>query len=231
MKKLFVLFVLVGIMTFASLAQATSITYELDFEFSGGASPKSDSPWAIATFDDHDGTGAVTLTMQSSLGFDEILTLWYFNFDTSTFNINELDFEYDNINSTGPPVQATDGITVGDNFKNVAGGGNFDIAFDFPPPPGNADMFDGTETVIYEITSTEAIDASAFDIFSTGGGNGMFKTAAHIQRIDPDNQFSGWIGPDEGSIPPTPPIPEPSTLFLLGIGLMGILGLGRKLKK
>ena len=44
-----------------------------------------------------------------------------------------------------------------------------------------------------------------------GGGNGSYRSAAHVTRIGQNND-SGWIGA----------IPEPGTGALLGLGLLGL---------
>lgn len=63
-------------------------------------------------------------------------------------------------------------------------------------------------------------DGASSGLWSTehllnNGGN--IPTISHLSLWNPSTE--------------TPPIPEPSTVFLLGLGLLGILGLGRKLKK
>jgi hypothetical protein len=119
---------------------------------------------------------------------------------------------------------------IGANIINVAGGGQYDIVFDFPN--ASADRFTDNETLIYDFNYFGVLDPSSFNFFSyPGGGNGSYLTAAHIGGIsdqrcseaDPACK-SGWIAPGDGNTP----IPEPGTLILLGSGLLGAAAYGRK---
>ena len=107
----------------------------------------------------------------------------------------------------------------------AAGGGLFDIRFDFPPPPGHdTDAFSFGETLVYDISYVGVggpFTASSFDVLSApGGGNGTYASAAHIMRIGPQADGSGWIGDAT--------VPEPSTALLLGAGLAGLATVGRR---
>jgi hypothetical protein len=135
---------------------------------------------------------------------------WYFNFsgDPTT-----LDFSYD----SAADVEAAS-IDKGSDAYKADGDGFFDIRFVFD----NGDFGEGEESV-YLITGT-GITADSFDLFSApGGGNGSWNTAAHVGGIGPCDQYSGWIG---GSS-----VPIPGAVWLLGSGLIGLVGFRKKLKK
>jgi hypothetical protein len=196
-----------------SIASATTLTLGLDVEFSGGSEPVSaTTPWVTITLDDSfGGANTVRMTIEASNltggSTGESINAFYLNFD-SALDPTLLSFlAVDNADST------PNSINTGANAFQADGDGLFDIEFDMPPPPGNANSrFTGGESIVYDITFGSAIDVSSFSFASEmGGGNGSYFAAAHITRIDGNN--SGWIGA---------PVPEPSTALLVALG-MGLL--------
>jgi hypothetical protein len=205
-------------------AGAATLTLGLDVEFSGATPPVSGTtPWVTATFDDSVGgpnTVRLTMTADNLTGgtTGENIELFHFNFDP-LLDPTALSFTaVDNSASNPENGQGDNGIFTGVNAFMANGDGNYDIVFNFPPPPGQSgNRFTGGESVIYDITYTSAIDVNSFNHFSDeGGGQGTYLAAAHIQRINGND--SGWIGV----------VPEPSTAALFGLGMVGVASIRRR---
>jgi hypothetical protein len=218
-KRVFLIIMLVAVLVvLAPSVQAASITFGLDVEFSGATQPAGSPPWITATFDDSFGDlNTVRLIMSAdNLVGDESIGFWLFNFDP-TLDLTQLSFTAVS-NTASVPNISTD-INV---FK-ADGDGLYDIQFNFPPPPGDfIYRFTTGESVIYDITYVAPIDVYSFNFLSAiDGGQGTYFTAAQIQSIGQAGE-SGWIGT---------PIPEPSTMLLLGGGLIGLGAFRRRFRK
>jgi hypothetical protein len=208
--------------------QAVSLTFDLDIEFSGATPPAGTAPWISATFDDAVNPGFVRLTMSAdNLVGTEFIDDWLFNLDPALDPTALMFTPISNVDSV------PNSISTGVDAFQADGDGKYDILFDFPPPPGTfASEFTTGETVIYDISGIVGLTANSFDFLSApAGGHGPFKSAAHIQGIGPTGNDSGWIAPDDGNGggPPTgSPVPEPGTLVLMGLGLVGLGWVARR---
>ncbi len=211
--------ILAGMLIFSTSAQA--LQFDFNTVFSGTVMPGGSTPWATATFS---GTSTVTLTITSSMTTaGQFITEMSFNLDPA-LDPTKLSFS--------APVSITPGLTAptitkGVNGFQADGDGKFDILFSFQQASG-AGRFDGTDSVTYTITSTEAgLTADSFNFLSApGGGAGSWSAATHIQGIDDlaGGTTSDWIGPGTGAFP----TPEPGTMLLLGLGLLGLGIVARK---
>jgi hypothetical protein len=200
-----------------SAATASTLTLGLDVEFSGASEPVSaTTPWVTITLDDSfGGANTVRMTLEATNltggSSGENVNAFYLNFDTALDPTALIFTAIDNAASQ------PNSISTGVNAFQADGDGFFDILFDMPPPPGDANSrLTGGESIIYDITYGSAIDISSFGFQSElGGGGGSFAAAAQITRINGTD--SGWIGA----------VPEPSSALLIALGL-GALGMRRR---
>jgi hypothetical protein len=216
-KSLMLLLLIFGMtisLSFVSKGHADSITFDLNYEFSGGQSPVGDpAPWLRATFTD--ATNGVLLKMEAiNLTAAEWVKDWYFNFD-DTKNVNDLVFAY----QSGIKTSA---VSRKKSQLQADGDGVFDFKFQFPT--AKPKRFGVGSTSIYLITGIDGLNVYDFDFLSeVNGKEGIFASAAHIGGIGKDAEGSGWIG--------TTPVPEPATIFFLGTGLFGLCVFKKRFKR
>ncbi|MBN1930635.1 MAG: PEP-CTERM sorting domain-containing protein [Desulfobacterales bacterium] len=233
MKK-FLLIITILVFGMVPSTWATSISFDLGYEFSGGTSPQGGIPWVTVTFDDEGSTGSVVMTINNSgLTGTEFMSEFYFNFDspgTLSADSEEKFNDYSIISSsTHTAIDSFKYDANGDNQKGYKadGDGFFDLVIGFPE---SGDRFAANEIFALTLTGTD-ITAGSFNYLSEGAGNSPngWYVAAHIQGIGPEGKDSGWVtdggggGGGGGD-----PIPEPATLMLLGIGLLGTTVITRK---
>ena len=76
---------LLGLLALPAAGSATTLSIDLDFEFSGAQEPAGGSPWVNLTFDDSvPGTNKVRLTITNvGITADEFVAAVYVNFNTA----------------------------------------------------------------------------------------------------------------------------------------------------
>lgn len=201
--------------------QAATVTFNLSQVFSDGAvAPDGPAPYATVTLDDGGGSGSVVMTLSISgdVGAADLTEL-YLNFDPN-LTLGNLNFAYDG-SSTGPAA-INSPIDVGTNAFQSDGDGKFDIFFNFPTSAPNVSAGD---TVIYNITSSDAITANSFNFLSDmGGGEGTYLAASKWQSTGPAPfNDSAWVGAS--------PVPVPAAVWLFGSGLIGLVAVARRKKQ
>jgi hypothetical protein len=179
----------------ATSSLAAVISYDLSIEFSGATPPAGTAPWLRATFDDGGGSGSVTMTLTAlNLTGGEFVRFWDFNLDPA---LSPASLSFSAPSKTGTFVDPV--IATGVNAFQADGDGLYDIRVEFDNAPP-ADRFGVGDSVQYTITGIPTLTASSFDFLSApAGGHGPFPTAAHVQGIGVDGNFSGWVTTPEPS--------------------------------
>jgi len=217
MKKLIIYGMALLLFMAAGSAHA-SLSFNPGSTFSGTA------PVGSLTADFTDVAGGVQLVLTSNLASGENLDpgkSFYFNINPAKDSILQ-NLSFTLMGNTNFSQQAVVSTGV-DSFK-ADGDGYYDINFTYT---SSTKAFTTGESQTYKITTTSGtISASDFINYlsSTGGGNGNWLAAAHVQNTPAGASGSAWVG---GTITPTP---IPAAAWLLGSGLLGLVGIRRRMQ-
>lgn len=198
----------------ATPVAALTLSYDLNYEFSGASAPSGPTPWVTITIDDSfGGPNDVRVTISNvNITGVEFVSEVSLNLDP-TLDPTQLSFSAVNTSAV-----ASVGFNTGVDAFQADGDGKFDILLSLPPPPGAfSAKFTAGESIVFDLSYTAPISAASFDFFSApGGGAGSYHAAAHVQGIGEDGEESGWIGDGDAV--------EPSLLGLLALGGLALLG-------
>jgi len=137
------------------------------------------------------------------------------NGSMSQLYLNSTVAPFSNTSFACSSCSAVTGLSVvfGFDSEQADGDGLYDLLIDITNP----NRLDAGETIVFTLTA-DGLTAASFEALSKdAGGHGPFQAAAHIQNI-PNGAGSGWIADT----------PEPTSMLLLGTGLVGIAASLRK---
>lgn len=217
----------------SSAVEASTLTFAYGEEISGGDVPATGGgapPWLVATFDDEDTAGSVSLDLQANLqGESEFITKVLFNLDPALDGLlTGSPAELTITKSNAQAMAAT--ANVGLDAFNGGTGGRYDIQLGFPSSnsPGTDRFVNGDlAQFVFEGTDLTASDFAALDARNSDQREG-YLSLAHVQGIGDAGEGSGWIAPSNNPGDDPPQVPVPGTLALLGAGLLGAGLQGRR---
>ncbi len=198
-----------------SMASAAIIETGMSTTFSG-SEPVGNPPWITIHIDDEGSAGSAYLTItNTSLTGSEFLSNMYMNFDPS-LDVDALNFSV--IDTEGKFKNPS--VKTDEDKWNIAGSGRYDIEMKFKTK--KHERFEASESIRFLITGPQSMTAESFNQLSTGGDNGQYMIAAHVQSIGERGKLSGWVG--------AAPVPEPATVAMLTMGGAAMIARRRRKK-
>jgi hypothetical protein len=208
--KKFILFlsVLAFVCSFATSTHALEFDYNYAYT---GTSPSGPAPWLNVTFENMgtstQGKKIVRITFEAlHLKPGEFVTDWYFNINPS-IDLTKLSYSQ----LYGP--EAT--FSFGQDQYKSPGDGKYDMKVSFSSSQNGRFGSDGDASFQIESPDT-SFGMASFNFSSTPdtGDGKSYLSAAHVQGLA--------YGEGSGVVVPIKLVPEPGTMLLLGLGLIGI---------
>jgi len=221
-KRILLIFMLtISGLTLATYVNASTVMFTYGYSVDSttwpgmGANPATSPPWLTATFGDTGTTGHVQLTLTASnLATNptrEFVHDLYFN----VAGDKNVSLASANLNDVSYP--GGQGLFSSNNQRADGIRPDFDVWIALAAP-----LYQGQSITLILLGD---ITADSFNVLNgpNTGTTGMVFTAAHVQGIT-GGEGSAWVT----GTPPTTHAPIPPTLYLLGAGLLGLVGLRRK---
>jgi hypothetical protein len=217
MKKIMLMLSMVLVLVIAGSASADTYSFELDI--GNTAISGYTEPYASVEVNRTDSTHA-TITFNSLTNSGNLYLLG--DGGSVAVNVNATSWTIGNFTGSNSGTGFTPGPYSDGGAGNEDGFGSFNQT---------VNSFDGfthsSDSIEFVLTNTSGTWADAPSVLMFNSENHL--AAAHIfVTSNPADAANGAIvtGFASGSTPP--PIPEPATMLLLGSGLIGLAGYGRK---
>ena len=225
MKKLLIVFLSILFLAFgASGALATSVLVDWAFNVDGTTYEDwlGDTMPTIGSLDS-EGLGELTWTTDV-VGDHKFIAFFDHEIDEAT---NTFYNEYGDTVNTPEATQSWEidepgwGGIVGDIYDNVIAGA---LDNTNAVPSGSEDDVSWAMGWNFDLAAgyVATITLSLTDVID------LTTTEFYLEQIDPDSNETIYFSSSLDIVPSGAPVPEPGTMLLLGTGLIGILGFGRK---